>query len=390
MDKKFGLQRVDIQVSLLVAIMVIFSCLIIFMFSYTLSYNEMIDSLANRVDDIVNHLDRELDASIFEDIENAEDMNNPLYQETQAYLSMVRDVSSAQYLYTAIKNEQGELIYHIDGLLTSHADFRKPGDLIEPDFVDDLSLALNDQIVMPREILNTAWGDVFVAYHPLHDENGEVIAAIGIEFPASAQYSAYRFIRYMAPGVILITCLGATLISRYLFRRLSNPHFRNIFNTDSLTGIKNRNAFDLDTHNKLQTEGMANVGIVLADLNGLKQANDLFGHKMGDFYIKKAAEALSISETDDYVVYRIGGDEFAAVFANYNPQDLENYMITVKERLSELCKDQLPQASISMGYAICQGNDLSAWEKAQNEADKAMYKDKKLFYEHNKRYDNRS
>ncbi len=375
--KKKLLKRVDIQVSLLVACMVVCSCSVVFFIVYSLSYNEMIRSLSQRVDSIARYVDEEMDQAVFTEISGYEDRNTPLYKETHKFLESVKEISAAKYLYTAIRNEDGELIYHIDGLPYDDPDFRDPGDLIEPDFQEDLTLALTDTIVMPDDILQTTWGDVFVAYYPLHNSDKEVVGVVGVEFPADDQFNSYFFIRMIFPFIILLTCIISIFLSKSLFRRISNPHYRDIFNTDSLTSIKNRNAFDVDTFNLIQRNDIKGRGIVLADLNGLKKINDELGHKKGDLYIKLAATSLSIENFSDHVVYRIGGDEFATVFNNCDEKTLKEYIKKVKENLKKNAKDVLPQASVSMGYSICDGDDIEAWEKAQHDADEQMYIDKK-------------
>ena len=50
--------------------------------------------------------------------------------------------------------------------------------------------------------------------------------------------------------------------------------------------------------------------LLLADVNGLKLANDVFGHDEGDELIRKAAEAIKKSCRKEDLVCRWGGDEF--------------------------------------------------------------------------------
>ena len=61
-------------------------------------------------------------------------------------------------------------------------------------------------------------------------------------------------------------------------------------NTDYLTNLHNRNAFEIDFEN-LSTH-KHNTGIIITDLNDLKKINDTYGHRTGDEYIKKVAKIL--------------------------------------------------------------------------------------------------
>ncbi len=389
MRKKSLIQRLDFQVSILVSIMVILSGLILFLFTYTLSYKQMVSTLASRAACIAEYIDLSLERKHFTHIQTIEDMKRDTYLNTHEFLENVRNISSAQYLYTATVNKDGKLIYHIDGLPLDDENFRKPGDLIEPDFQDDLLKAMNGEIVMPNHILNTEWGDVFVAYYPVHDNQNQVVGAIGIEFTAKIQYEAFRNIRLLTPLVILLTCICAVIISFYLFRRISNPHFRDLANTDLLTGIKNRNAYAVDTSNLIQTKRIKNCALILADLNGLKIVNDHYGHAIGDSYIKNFSKSLQTNKSKDHVIYRIGGDEFAILFFSATEEYLKKYILDVKSLLDNHCKKSIPFCGVSMGYSFCYDNTEQAFEQAQAEADIELYKDKKLFYTDNTNFDPR-
>ncbi len=81
---------------------------------------------------------------------------------------------------------------------------------------------------------------------------------------------------------------------------------------DQLTGLYNRRALlrDLDlllNHSESNKEPFSLLSI---DIDRFKQLNDTLGHFAGDQILVKIAERLSVDRTDDYKVYRQGGDEF--------------------------------------------------------------------------------
>ncbi|OOB80552.1 MAG: hypothetical protein BEN19_04350 [Epulopiscium sp. Nuni2H_MBin003] len=352
---------------------------------YNMCYNYMLDSLKTRALVILKYVENHLQPSYFITITTNEDMENEAYQDAYMSLSYAREAIGAQYLYTATYNTQDELIYHIDGLPLDHEDFRMPGELIEPEFQEDIKTALSGESIMSGDILHTEWGDVFLACYPFYSEDGQVVGAIGVEFAATAEYELFSKIRVLVPGVITLTCLIASMLSRILFRRISNPKFRDIYNTDAMTGLKNRIAYDIDIKNFMHRGIMDNYTLVLADLNGLKPVNDKLGHNTGDKYIKISSDALSDDPNADYIVYRIGGDEFAILFAHQNIPRIEEYIVYAKLKLVEFSQDIIPSASMSMGMAICMGNTVKEWEKTQELADAQMYADKEKFYEQTKR-----
>ncbi len=390
MKNTSAVQRVDLQVTVLVAFLLIIAATVVFFFAYTLSYRQMLQTLEDRVSSLALYVDKELPSSLFTQITTSEDMSSQEYKDAKLFLSRVREISSAKYLYTAARNKDGQLIYHIDGLPRDDKDFRKPGDLIEKDFQADLNLALDGHIVMPGDIKNTEWGDVFVAYYPVHSkEHNTIIGAIGVEFPATREYEAFSQIRFLTPFVIFMTCLVGSILSHFLFRRISNPHFKDLSNTDSLTGLKSRNSYDLDISNLIQSKKVKKFALVLADLNGLKSINDQQGHAVGDMYIQQFAKVIMKFDSKYHVSYRIGGDEFASFFFNPTEQELEEFMQNIKKALKNSLEIKSTFSGVSMGYALADELTQESWKQVQAEADVALYEDKKAFYATHSKFDNR-
>ena len=54
-----------------------------------------------------------------------------------------------------------------------------------------------------------------------------------------------------------------------IFKRISNPLYQDMSNTDTLTGLKNKNSFTVDMHN-IESGNQLRYAIVTVDLNGLK------------------------------------------------------------------------------------------------------------------------
>ncbi|MDV6376016.1 sensor domain-containing diguanylate cyclase [Deinococcus arenicola] len=85
---------------------------------------------------------------------------------------------------------------------------------------------------------------------------------------------------------------------------------------DSLTGLGNRRAFDLQM-NRLVSEGQSFVLLVL-DLNNFKQVNDQYGHPAGDALLQRVAAGLVQATQGEGTAFRIGGDEFGLLFPGGN------------------------------------------------------------------------
>lgn len=91
---------------------------------------------------------------------------------------------------------------------------------------------------------------------------------------------------------------------------------------DELTGLSNRRGFYLVGEQTLALCGRQQVPalVLYADVDGLKAANDTHGHAAGDELLRAVSEVFRASFRDADVVARIGGDEFAALLANYDSQ----------------------------------------------------------------------
>lgn len=170
--------------------------------------------------------------------------------------------------------------------------------------------------------------------------------------------------------------LFAEIHSRYLVEKLT---FMGVH--DQLTNVNNRNAFNLRI---CELEGMdCSVGIVYADVNGLKSINDEVGHDAGDARIIQIASLLSkVFLRRD--VFRIGGDEFVIIVPEIGKKEFEDKLSHLKEISRQLeNEEKLAQNSdvnmlFSLGF-IWSDNCVDL-EGLLKKADEYMYDEKKRYY----------
>ena len=151
--------------------------------------------------------------------------------------------------------------------------------------------------------------------------------------------------------------------------------------TDSLTGINDRRGF-LDSVKSIvnsQYNDGKRAMLVFADMDNLKQVNDIFGHKSGDFAIKSIAEILTKSFNDDDIIGRIGGDEFVA-FAFLDdptrPTVIRKTISELSEKLNESCGEPY-YIDISLGISTFTCSPILNIEEVMHHADAALYENKK-------------
>jgi len=157
-------------------------------------------------------------------------------------------------------------------------------------------------------------------------------------------------------------------------RKRAENYMQYLSTHDSLTGLYNRAFYDSKL-STLAAEQRTKCSIVIADLNGLKTANDTHGHAAGDTLLRRASEALRAAAGTDDVVARIGGDEFAILMpgkdADAAAQLLERVLKAIEVNNQFY---QGPRLSMSLGAATAAGgHDLPAAHKL---ADRRMYLDK--------------
>ena len=173
--------------------------------------------------------------------------------------------------------------------------------------------------------------------------------------------------------------LGACIHNRLLTLTLEEKA-----NTDPLTGTYNRGYF----HRALEMEQdklkklNINHAVVAADINRLKQANDLHGHEVGDQLILAASNLLKQAIRTGDVVARTGGDEFLTLLTNTGSKGAAAFIDRLNNKLSEgifvtINGNQKFPVEISLGYA---GTDEYAPEMIIKEADRRMYEAKKAYY----------
>lgn len=142
---------------------------------------------------------------------------------------------------------------------------------------------------------------------------------------------------------------------------------------DALTEIPNRAAYMKKIHELERTMDMTeSVAITVMDLNNFKEINDTWGHSAGDEVLRQAAKYLSDCFSDGKsTVYRIGGDEFAAISVGATEEELSGKI----KLLGEIRGGDTP-FSVSSGYSFVDKSEKNAPDQAFLRADAMMYANK--------------
>lgn len=151
---------------------------------------------------------------------------------------------------------------------------------------------------------------------------------------------------------------------------------------DSLTGVKNHAAYTDFTNNidmMIKTGDCEPFALLVADINGLKAANDKYGHETGNKLIIKSAKAICDAFKHS-PVFRIGGDEFAAVIEG---EDFESYNALI-EQMDLACasspvmvEDGEIPVSVARAVAVFDKKMDTSFDDVFKRADRKMYSHKR-------------
>ena len=173
--------------------------------------------------------------------------------------------------------------------------------------------------------------------------------------------------------------LAAVIYNHQLLARLEVKSM-----VDELTQLKSRNALN-DRVDKYESDDFGKsktLGVIFADLNGLKSVNDEKGHEAGDRLLVRAASLLKIG-FGDWEIYRAGGDEFVILCPDIAETDMEEQLPKMRKLL-----ENTEDVSFAFGTAYCTGeHDIREVIKM---ADEQMYLDKAAYYRNHPEKDRRA
>ena len=151
--------------------------------------------------------------------------------------------------------------------------------------------------------------------------------------------------------------------------------FKNMANTDSLTGVRNKHAYSENEtviNQQIQTGEIEKLAVVVGDINGLKYINDTQGHAAGDQLIKEAC-AMICEYFRHGAVFRVGGDEFAVILQGKGFDTMEDVISRLNRKVEENIKNNA--VVISIGYSVLKRGD-STLRDVFERADQMMYERK--------------
>lgn len=186
------------------------------------------------------------------------------------------------------------------------------------------------------------------------------------KYPEVAAIDVWNGITFLMVSVIVIF-----LVIPMRFSQIIQPEIiRELSERDMLTKLKNRNSYELYCSSITKID--PSVVYIYADANGLHELNNQYGHEAGDNMLKAVAKVMMNKFGSDNT-YRIGGDEFVAVYSGADREQTEKQITEIKQELSGM------GYHLSAGYAFPEEPDNEI-DDVIKRAEAKMYEDKKAYY----------
>ncbi|WP_104025532.1 diguanylate cyclase [Vibrio hyugaensis] len=316
-----------------------------------------------------------------------------------------------------------QLTNHMDELEVRNQDLRKANQRVQDtnaqlaDFNQELENRVEEQTAtlrtnLTREeahqeklmtLINFTTGHAGIGYHAIPEviNSGlnRLIPGSGMRFsfirPKGTQTKTMRsssgtVLGYFDYGHYAMNDEERILIELFKKQLYSWLELEDFARRDKLSRCLNRKAFDEDYEFACQSVAKGQwdaVAIIIIDINGLKALNDNYGHDRGDILISKSTQLIKSVLKEEFLLYRIGGDEFSVIARNLNGLMLEVLTSALEaaqeDKWIELPEHKRHPVKFSVGGA---SSEFTSLENLFSMADEAMYERKRAFYQSSEEY----
>lgn len=157
--------------------------------------------------------------------------------------------------------------------------------------------------------------------------------------------------------------------------------YKRLADTDPLTGIWNRRAFDRELA-AIYSDRRAIMfhALILIDIDEFKVFNDSHGHPAGDRILQKVANVIGTRCGDDNFVARTGGEEFAVILDGFSEEAVEKLGEQLRAAIAEtdsiLASSGASFGPITISLGLCMAADAVNADELYSFADRALYNSK--------------
>jgi len=157
--------------------------------------------------------------------------------------------------------------------------------------------------------------------------------------------------------------------------------YKKLSETDALTGLANRRAFDRSMESVYADRRDTMFGaLVLADIDRFKLVNDKHGHPIGDRILQIVASILKASMTSNVFAARTGGEEFGLIVTGLSERSVvelaEEIRVAIEQTPFVNAGTGTDYGPVTLSFGVCMASEAKGPDELYRKADRALYASK--------------
>jgi two-component system, cell cycle response regulator len=155
-----------------------------------------------------------------------------------------------------------------------------------------------------------------------------------------------------------------------------------LVNRDHLTGLFSKDRFDREFEHRLETmaEEGSPLSVLMADIDSLKEVNDVYGHLLGEFVVGEIGRIIGdLHKEEGHSATRFGGDEYQSILPDLSKDEAVEVAEKIRRRVEAHAFERegnTARTTISIGVASYP-EDGTTRQELTHAADAALYRSKR-------------
>lgn len=205
-------------------------------------------------------------------------------------------------------------------------------------------------------------------------------AALAVTAGAGTKAADYVHTNYavisQGSTAVLIVAVGLTLLSVLVLDIMADE--RSNSERDMLSGLANRRGFENGVSAARLVAPAVLHSVMICDIDRFKSINDTFGHHAGDQVIRAFADLLKSIAEPDFIVGRIGGEEFGVFMPNTTVDAAMLFAGVARRETMAITVEGLPKPlTVSASFGVAEVVAGESLDDTMRRADMALYEAKR-------------
>lgn len=213
-------KSLGVKITVIFLVAVLSTSSLLSLIQYRQSYNMITKNAGCEAYNIAKEASKEIDIEEFVKLQTLEDEKRDSYQEMREKLDYIKKISSAKYIYTMRKTNDGNFMYVVDGDISEEASHI--GDAEEFDI--EYETAWNGEAFIGNRIRDYGeWGILINSYYPLKDNQGNVVGILGVDYDAESVFLELKKFRTTSITVFSVFVSIIILLGIAISKNITKP-----------------------------------------------------------------------------------------------------------------------------------------------------------------------